>query len=469
MDPGQDRPLEAGGVSTSNQRECDSGFSLTPPSKKLNSDSSRTTPDPDDILGGRGDSEAGPDVAEDEEFRSASEVFRDPAAFDFLSQHGQRQQGQSSAAAVLARESLYVKFDPLIGGRPSILPSKKDRDDAMRLAEEEERLEEEEKQKNIANLDLIAINSPSPMKSKSQIVLNSNDNDLDRTPVKSALKPSNTDNISISKKEAKSTTQVHNGDSNSNPNDTTDSHNRQFLDLQEQLLRKDRQLEELEKIIQESLTTIEALKIENNRRRDSEEQMKQVMKEYEKTISELIAQKEREKLEFEQERDRAIQERDQAAEDLKNVEAAFADVHRKYERTKSVVEGFKQNEETLKAAIEEYAQRTEREEQKYELLKRHAEETLEKANQEIENVARGQDSEMARLTAMLKKAEMKASSLEQTVEQKAKENEELTAICDELIAKVGTWKNVSKKIVYEWNSIKPDDHLWEKASSEQNI
>ena len=44
---------------------------------------------------------------------------------------------------------------------------------------------------------------------------------------------------------------------------------------------------------------------------------------------------------------------------------------------------------------------------------------------------------MARLTALLKKTEMKSTSLERTVEQKIKENEELTAICDELIAKVG--------------------------------
>jgi hypothetical protein len=35
-------------------------------------------------------------------------------------------------------------------------------------------------------------------------------------------------------------------------------------------------------------------------------------------------------------------------EDLKNVESAFADVHRKYERTKNVVEGFKHNEDQLK-------------------------------------------------------------------------------------------------------------------------
>ena len=38
-------------------------------------------------------------------------------------------------------------------------------------------------------------------------------------------------------------------------------------------------------------------------------------------------------------------EKDQAVVDLQNVEAAFADVHRKYERTKQVVDGFKKNEE----------------------------------------------------------------------------------------------------------------------------
>ena len=123
---------------------------------------------------------------------------------------------------------------------------------------------------------------------------------------------------------------------------------------------------------------------------------------------------------------------------FQGVEAAFADVHRKYERTKCMVEEIKQNEETLKRYIEEYQSKSRKQEEKYQRLKQHAEETLDKANREIENLSKTQDSEIARLTAMLKKAEMKAVSLERTVEQKNKENEELTTICDELIAKVGT-------------------------------
>jgi len=62
----------------------------------------------------------------------------------------------------------------------------------------------------------------------------------------------------------------------------------------------------------------------------------------------------------------------------------------------------------------------------------------EEANKEIDNISRSQEAEVAKLTALLQKTEMKAKSLELTVDQKVKENEELTAICDELIAKVGS-------------------------------
>ena len=103
-----------------------------------------------------------------------------------------------------------------------------------------------------------------------------------------------------------------------------------------------------------------------------------------------------------------------------------------------MVEEIKQNEDTLKRYIDEYQSKSRKQEEKYQRLKQHAEETLDKANREIEHLSKSQDSEIARLTAMLKKAEMKAVSLERTVEQKNKENEELPTICDELIAKVGT-------------------------------
>ena len=87
---------------------------------------------------------------------------------------------------------------------------------------------------------------------------------------------------------------------------------------------------------------------------------------------------------------RMVAEKEQAVEDLQNVEAAFADVHRKYERTKQVVEGFKKNEEQLKAYVEVYQSKLSKQDQKYQMLKDHAEEKLEEANREIDVISRSQ-------------------------------------------------------------------------------
>ena len=52
------------------------------------------------------------------------------------------------------------------------------------------------------------------------------------------------------------------------------------------------------------------------------------MEEYEKTISEVISEREREKVVHEIEKDKLASQRDHVVEDLKSVERAFNDVHR---------------------------------------------------------------------------------------------------------------------------------------------
>ena len=54
---------------------------------------------------------------------------------------------------------------------------------------------------------------------------------------------------------------------------------------------------------------------------------------------------------------RVQNERNQILEDLQAVERAFNDLHRKYERTKEVVGGFKTNEDVLKATVEDLSKR----------------------------------------------------------------------------------------------------------------
>ena len=92
--------------------ESDSGFSATP-SAASPAINSRAATDSPSALTDTGlnpeDSEAGPDINAD---AFTNEIFRDPSSFDFLSQHGTG----NEAALALARQSLYVKFDPLIQG-----------------------------------------------------------------------------------------------------------------------------------------------------------------------------------------------------------------------------------------------------------------------------------------------------------------------------------------------------------------
>ncbi len=60
-----------------------------------------------------------------------------------------------------------------------------------------------------------------------------------------------------------------------------------------------------------------------------------------------------------------------------------------------------------------------------------------RANGEVDSLQRRGQTETARLEAMLRKTEMRVTSLETQLKQKQEEGTELTQICDELIAKVG--------------------------------
>merc|ERR1711997_988325 len=236
-----------------------------------------------------GDTEAGPDI-NDDEFKSANEIFKDPSSFDFLSQHG----SGNDAALALARQSLYVKFDPLIGGRPSIMPKT--------IIDEQDEEQDDTEESN--NNDLIAMNSPS----------------------RRASRPGTNQ-------------PTHQRSKHYEEDIEEEAVNEQRLAFEENMAKKESQMKELDRVSKSLSDELKSLQTEVRVKRESEEQMKQVLKEYEKTISELIAEKEREKVTYEEDRLRLMAERDQATDDLKNVEAAFADVHRKYERTKSVVEG----------------------------------------------------------------------------------------------------------------------------------
>ncbi|XP_069001077.1 microtubule-associated protein futsch [Embiotoca jacksoni] len=176
-------------------------------------------------------------------------------------------------------------------------------------------------------------------------------------------------------------------------------------------------------------------KYENSRQEVVE--MRRIVAEYERTIAQMIEDDQKEKSLSHHTIQQLIMEKDQALADLNSVEKSLADLFRRYEKMKDVLDGFRKNEDVLKKCAQEYLSRVRKEEQRYSALKIHAEEKLDKANSEIAQVRIKAMQEQAAYQASLRKEQMKVDSLERTLEQKNKEIEELTKICDELIAKMG--------------------------------
>ncbi|XP_071883355.1 transforming acidic coiled-coil-containing protein 1 isoform X1 [Anas platyrhynchos] len=166
-------------------------------------------------------------------------------------------------------------------------------------------------------------------------------------------------------------------------------------------------------------------------------EMRKIVAEYEKTIAQMIEDEQRTNMTSQKNLQQLTMEKDQALADLNSVERSLSDLFRRYENLKGVLEGFKKNEEALKKCAQDYLNRVKQEEQRYQALKVHAEEKLDKANEEIAQVRTKAKAESAALHAGLRKEQMKVESLERALQQKNQEIEELTKICDELIAKLG--------------------------------
>ncbi|XP_047237602.1 transforming acidic coiled-coil-containing protein 1-like isoform X3 [Girardinichthys multiradiatus] len=167
------------------------------------------------------------------------------------------------------------------------------------------------------------------------------------------------------------------------------------------------------------------------------DEMRKIVAEYEKTIAQMIEDKQRNTVNFQKALHAVTVEKEAAMADLNSVERSLSDIFRRYENMKSTLEGFKKNEEVLKKCAQDYLARVKQEEQRYQTLKLHAEEKLDNANEEIAQVRTKASSETMALTASLRKEQMRNESLEQALQQKNQEMEELTKICDELIAKMG--------------------------------
>ncbi|XP_011792165.1 PREDICTED: transforming acidic coiled-coil-containing protein 3 [Colobus angolensis palliatus] len=161
-----------------------------------------------------------------------------------------------------------------------------------------------------------------------------------------------------------------------------------------------------------------------------------IMDRFEEVVYQAMEEVQKQKELAKAEIQKVLKEKDQLTTDLNSMEKSFSDLFKRFEKQKEVIEGYRKNEESLKKCVEDYLARITQEGQRYQALKAHAEEKLQLANEEIAQVRSKAQAEVLALQASLRKEQMRIQSLEKTVEQKTKENEELTRICDDLISKM---------------------------------
>uniref|UniRef100_A0A8C6DER6 Transforming acidic coiled-coil-containing protein C-terminal domain-containing protein n=1 Tax=Moschus moschiferus TaxID=68415 RepID=A0A8C6DER6_MOSMO len=164
-------------------------------------------------------------------------------------------------------------------------------------------------------------------------------------------------------------------------------------------------------------------------------EMGKIMDSFERTVYQVMEDAQKQEELTKAEMQKILKDKAQLTADLHSMEKSFSDLFKRFEKQKEVIEGYRTNEESLKKCVKDYIERVEKEAQKYQALKAQAEEKLQ-ASEEIAQVRSKAQTDAVALQAVLRKEQMRVHSLEKVVEQKTKENDELTRICDDLISKM---------------------------------
>ncbi|PIK52393.1 putative transforming acidic coiled-coil-containing protein 3 isoform X4 [Apostichopus japonicus] len=407
-------------------------------------------------------------VITEDEFRPGTEVFAsdDPAAFDmdFLEKMGDSNDFHASA---LARQSLYVKFDPLmkdLNGQKqgvtlpasSVPPTILEGEDLLQMQTPPQRrsaapvgkeTQPPTSQETVSGVDKLL--SYSPSRDETEAEDKQPETEVDGVESQEGSPPFSSSRRSI--------VQVRRSNSASS---ITACHHIEDCAFQETFPSLVNPLRYSQADLEAAIETKVRIALEHAGRESRKKyddydkemkdmttqqqslektnaEMRALTAEYEKAMQQLMGDISQTKTSSDDRVQQLQKEKDQALEDLSSVENAFSDLHKRYEKLKATVQGYKKNEDVLKKCVEEHQSQLKKQELKYQTLKGHAEDKIKVANEEIDKMKKSYGAEISGLQANLKREQLKVASLERTVEEKTRENKELTNICDELISQVG--------------------------------
>ncbi|CAL1528185.1 unnamed protein product [Lymnaea stagnalis] len=221
------------------------------------------------------------------------------------------------------------------------------------------------------------------------------------------------------------------------------------MHFQELMLKKDRefqeklkeqgQLAELEK--EKFKTETNGLNQKIKSLHGKLKSLNDVMKGYTEIISQLTVEKEKAQLEVEKvtvDLSELQKYNSQVIEDNKTLEKSFDDLFHRYEKLKQTLEKAAENEKVLKQAVQSAQEKYKSIKETARKIKEVAEAKIAEQDEKYEKLSSSTKSELTRLEASLKMKDMQVQGLENTLEQKRKENKELTDLCDSLINKVSS-------------------------------
>ncbi|CDW59133.1 Transforming acidic coiled-coil-containing protei n 3 [Trichuris trichiura] len=345
--------------------------------------------------------------SDNEEYRPAAEFLNSTFAFEYLNQ------ASSSNAADLYRDSLYVQFDPLVEPKPLANPAGN-----MVIGHRMEKFLREQKAAVPPELRPLTADEHTP--SKTSIGC------FSQTPNTIVKKPAR---------------RVNNADCDAEANtpiitvDNCEDNTNNISSMQLEMKAMSERLMEL--TAQNSALRGKCEELSNRASADGQklQEMDLILKEYEATISEMKSLSSNHKKKVEESIESVIKERDNAIDDLQAAENVIAELLKRFDKLRSTVSDLKKNEVTLKASAEDLSERLAKSEARFRQLRDNAEDKVTKLKIEMDRMAKSRDADMVGIRAQVKKYEVLTSSLEKECEQKAKQIQELSSICDELIQK----------------------------------
>lgn len=380
------------------------------------------------------------DFSSEKDFQGHGLILN-PSDFDFLLSKG------CNSAPVDDRNSVLLRFDPL-AGHPVPVNQSQVYNPNLPITEEEEDLNSKKRgstqlseitgtkeklnDSNIVNPEKLLKNVPvKNIKKEPESPPHSEPLIVEELSTLKELKQSN-DKMSVDVIQGLNIGNDTKSEENLRQK-TENSQEYKVDDMEKKIKNEVLKTEDIEKKLKDAEQREEALLKRITEKDKTIAKMSGVIEAYEKAIAELIAEKEQIIQNYEKQMSEIKSERDLNYKHLTSLESTFTDLHAKYERSKQLTAKLKSSEEDLKQEKKQNLENLRLQEQRYEKMKSHAMQQLEIANNKLESLQKNHSMEVTRLKALLKKEEISRLSVNEQLQQKTRENEELMKICDELI------------------------------------